>query len=291
MEPPHPTFSSPTYKVYTKPSLDSPIPRPGKGWTRFLCVSDTHRKPIPMVDGDILIHAGDFTTFTHGFKGALNWIKELRIPQKVLIAGNHEFNLDVKCRNKLYEKVPEILAVGTPKMELDEDRAMLTDSSAIEAGLTYLEAGSASIPSGAHSDKEWSTYGSPYTPEYGTMGFSYSRDQENCELLGSFARHKLRQPQAIWAPIPRDTEILVTHGPPLGILDISRHGRSHVGCPGLAHTVQHRLQHVRLHVFGHIHEGRGVEIHQGAMGQDIVFVNAACQHHKNPLPIVVDLRN
>ncbi|KAH7340819.1 Metallo-dependent phosphatase [Rhizoctonia solani] len=268
MELPQPSHSGATYQVYTNFPLGVPIPRPGENWTRFICVSDTHKKAIPLADGDILIHAGDFTTFSQGFKTALDWIKELRHPQKVLIAGNHEFNLDSQRRNEIYGRVDSQMAA-----ELDEERIMLTDQSATDANLTYLEASSAEIQSG--SNKKWSIYGSPYTPEYGTMGFSYPRNAENI----------------VWTHVPQNTEVLVTHGPPFGILDLAKYGKIHVGCPGLSHAVLHRLPRVRLHVYGHIHESRGVEIHQGSTGQNIVFVNAACRDLKNPQPIIVDLKN
>lgn len=35
----------------------------------------------------------------------------------------------------------------------------------------------------------------------------------------------------------------------------------------------------------------GVEVHKGMEGKEIVFVNAACRDHRNPLPIIVDLKN
>ncbi|CAE6416292.1 unnamed protein product [Rhizoctonia solani] len=268
MELPQSSHSGPTYQVYTNFPLGVPIPRPGKDWTRFICISDTHKKTLPLVDGDVLIHAGDFTTFSQGFKPALDWIKELRHPQKVLIAGNHEFNLDSKCRSAFYGRVGSQMAA-----DLDEERRMLTDESAVDSNLTYLEVTSAEIP-GA-SGKKWSVYGSPYTPEFGTMGFSYPRSAES----------------TIWADVPQNTEVLVTHGPPFGILDLSRHDKGHVGCPALAHAVLHCLPRVRLHVYGHIHESRGVEVHTGFGGQDVIFVNAACRDLKHPQPIIVDLKN
>ncbi|CAE6460427.1 unnamed protein product [Rhizoctonia solani] len=268
MELPQPSHSGPTYQVYTSFPLGVPIPRPGKDWTRFICISDTHKKTLPLVDGDVLIHAGDFTTFGKGFKSALDWIKELRHRQKVLIAGNHEFNLDSQCRSTIYGRIDPQTAA-----ELDEERRMLSDESAVDANLTYLEVASAEI-AGA-SDKKWSIHGSPYTPEFGTMGFSYPRSAEN----------------TVWAGVPQNTEVLVTHGPPFGILDFSSHGKGHVGCPALTHAALHRLPRVRLHVYGHIHESRGAEIRTGSAGQDIVFVNAACRDLKHPQPIVVDLKN
>lgn len=51
--------SSPHCRVDPVPH-DAPKP---PGYTRFVCVSDTHSRtdPIQMPYGDVLIHAGDFT--------------------------------------------------------------------------------------------------------------------------------------------------------------------------------------------------------------------------------------
>ncbi len=68
--------------------------------------------------------------------------------------------------------------------------------------------------------------------------------------------------------IPQDIDILITHSPPLGILDNTR--RARVGCPNLGNQVQ-KMQKLKLHLFGHIHEGYGME--EGALGTK--FVNAS----------------
>ena len=81
-----PITSSPTYRVYSKYSLDNLSPHPGPEWTRFVCISDTHRKQTPMVDGDVLIHAGDFSSFTNGFRQSLDWIKSLPHGQKMYVS-------------------------------------------------------------------------------------------------------------------------------------------------------------------------------------------------------------
>lgn len=36
---------------------------PGAGWTRFVCVSDTHSRKYPIPSGDVFIHAGDLTGY------------------------------------------------------------------------------------------------------------------------------------------------------------------------------------------------------------------------------------
>lgn len=52
-----------------------------------------------------------------------------------------------------------------------------------------------------------------------------------------------------WAEIPADTDVLITHGPPAGVLD------GGAGSVSLAKTV--RRIHPQIHCFGHVHEGRG----------------------------------
>jgi Icc-related predicted phosphoesterase len=60
---------------------------------------------------------------------------------------------------------------------------------------------------------------------------------------------------ATWATIPDDTDILVTHGPPFGHGDLVINGNR-----GGSETLLRRLEELpqlRLHVYGHIHEGGG----------------------------------
>jgi Icc-related predicted phosphoesterase len=63
-----------------------------------------------------------------------------------------------------------------------------------------------------------------------------------------------------WDMIPENTDVLVTHGPPYGILDQCPDWQDHtksvsVGCEELLKAVQ-RIK-PRVHIFGHIHEGYG----------------------------------
>ncbi|KAG8774415.1 hypothetical protein FRC12_001984 [Ceratobasidium sp. 428] len=62
--------------------------------------------------------------------------------------------------------------------------------------------------------------------------------------------------RAVWEDIPLDTDILITHGPPIHHLDMTRGSKS-AGCPALLDKIR-RVQPI-LHVFGHIHESRGIE--------------------------------
>ena len=78
---------------------------------KIVCISDTHGrtddKNFPAIpDGDILLHAGDFT-----YKGQKEhvfefneWLGTLPHRHKIVIAGNHEKILDSKL-----EKNPEVI--------------------------------------------------------------------------------------------------------------------------------------------------------------------------------------
>lgn len=53
--------------------------------------------------------------------------------------------------------------------------------------------------------------------------------------------------------IPDDTDVLITHTPPVGHGDLCSSG-VRAGCVELLTTVQKRVK-PKYHVFGHIHEG------------------------------------
>jgi Icc-related predicted phosphoesterase len=82
-------------------------------------------------------------------------------------------------------------------------------------------------------------WGSPIQPWFYDWAFNRNRGSE-------IKQH--------WNKIPTDTEILITHGPPYRILDLTKRGEE-VGCEDLLN----RLNQVKpsLHIFGHIHEGYG----------------------------------
>jgi len=59
--------------------------------------------------------------------------------------------------------------------------------------------------------------------------------------------------------IPDDIDILITHGPPLGYGDFC-FSQMRAGCSELLSTIQQRVK-PKIHVFGHIHEGKHVKTH------------------------------
>ena len=88
-----------------------------------------------------------------------------------------------------------------------------------------------------------------------------------------------------WKHIPNGADVLVTHGPPLGRGDYCRSG-DRVGCVDLLNEVQERIR-PRVHVFGHVHESRGV-----TYDGNTLFVNASSCSLENRYDnhcIVIDL--
>jgi Icc-related predicted phosphoesterase len=111
--------------------------------------------------------------------------------------------------------------------------------------ITYLE------DSGATIDglKFW---GSPWTLGYPWMAFTYRA------IEGGETR---------WTSVPDDINVLVTHGPPHGILDRDYEGQR-IGDALLYKRV--KTIRPKLHLFGHVHDQNGVIERLGT-----TFVNAA----------------
>jgi Icc-related predicted phosphoesterase len=125
---------------------------------------------------------------------------------------------------------------------------------------------------------EWQSYkiwGSPYSPTYG-VGWAFNADR------GSDIKK-------YWDLIPEDTNILITHGPPYGFLDKTEvyfGGMDSVGCEVLADKIK-SLKNLKAHIFGHIHDGYGVEEKDG-----VFYVNASSAQHGYSLirePLVIEL--
>ena len=81
-------------------------------------------------------------------------------------------------------------------------------------------------------------YGASWVPML--HGFAFFADDEFLERA--------------WSRIPEDVDVLITHTPPLGILDVSSRGKS-LGCRYLADRLKDLSP--TLHCFGHVHRSRG----------------------------------
>lgn len=107
-------------------------------------------------------------------------------------------------------------------------------------------------------------YGSPWQPWFMDWAFNAPR--------GEVLARK-------WVRIPDYTDVLITHGPPQGILDSNIHPddtRVNFGCADLLK----RVNEVKptYHIFGHIHGSYGQQVEE-----DTTFVNTSiCTENYDP---------
>lgn len=112
-------------------------------------------------------------------------------------------------------------------------------------------------------------YGTPHQPEFCHWAFNLKRGQEILDK---------------WNLIPSDTDILITHTPPIGFNDLCCSG-VRAGCVELLSTIQKRVKPM-YNIFGHVHESYGV-----SSDGKVVYINASTcniQYLPNNPPIVFD---
>ncbi|KAL8921892.1 MAG: hypothetical protein Q9208_005496 [Pyrenodesmia sp. 3 TL-2023] len=254
--------------------MTAPSPKTIK--TRFTIISDTHTtSPFPPTDtahayrsplppADVLLHAGDLTNigYIHEHESAFNTISSASAELKIVIAGNHDITLDEKYYRStgarfLHRNIPEDTAAV---------REIWTGEKAKEKGVVYLEEGVRRFT--LRNGATFTIYTSPYQPEFCDWAFPYSRDEDRFNPSPSSPSTLPENP----IPNHPDIDILLTHGPPHGILDETRTGEN-VGCEHLLRAVKRCRP--RLHCFGHIHEGWGAERHDWSTGsRDTVEVDS-----------------
>ena len=105
-------------------------------------------------------------------------------------------------------------------------------------------------------------YGSPWQPRFHNWAFNVNRGWDIAQK---------------WEKIPQDTDILITHGPLLGILDITNISER-VGCEDLYKKVMEIKP--KVHAFGHIHSSYGMKemdgmtfINASNLGEDYLYQN------------------
>lgn len=194
---------------------------------RIVVISDTHslHRQVTLPEGDLLIHAGDFTVSGGGdydlgvIRDFNDWLAQQSHQYKVVVPGNHD---------RLFEDEP--LAA----------RALITNARLVQDEAFEIE-----------GLKLWA---SPWTPKFHSDYWKFHKNQG-------------RQLQEHWAQIPEGLDVLITHGPPLAVLDYVpsfryNTGRAivmegdHAGDEDLYAHVLLRAK-PKVHVFGHIHAGYG----------------------------------
>ena len=140
--------------------------------------------------------------------------------------------------------------------DLCVERNFITKIDFMKNGIIYLENDYTEV----EGLKIW---GSPFTPSFGE-GWAFNK-----------RRDKLHD---VWKHIPDDTDIVVSHGPPKGILDLS-YSRENVleFCGDEALRKRMYLLKPKLCLFGHIHNNEDI-INAGTMklsNHDTIYSNGS----------------
>ncbi len=249
--------------------------------TRYVldCASDTHgthkalkfKAPEDLEDREwFFVHAGDSTKTgaKHELTDFAHWVARLPHAHKVVIVGNHERETDPVWIANERARIEASLKFKLPRDADDRDKLMwnnqlkrekdrlkklkVVDAQGILGSVcTYLHDQDTEIAGVKF-------YGSPYTPRFFSWGYQYDRTPEA---------------DVRWAQIPDGTHVVITHGPPNGILDEAHDSDNytkivHAGCSALRRRVLAIKPNV--HIFGHIHDWFGASV-----VDEVVFVNAA----------------
>lgn len=120
-------------------------------------------------------------------------------------------------------------------------------------GVIYLEHGYADIDNRV-------IFGSPYTPNFGNWYFMKDR--------GKIARY--------WEDLEKNIDVLITHGPPKGILDLTENRDYSLEQCGDNALYKKVIQvKPKFHIFGHIHDFKDCKNTGMLKRGDTTFINAA----------------
>jgi Icc-related predicted phosphoesterase len=116
-------------------------------------------------------------------------------------------------------------------------------------------------------------YGSPWQPRFFDWAFNVDRGSDELDQ--------------IWAKIPEDIDILLTHGPAWGYLDRVTGREDHLGCELLKQHIHTRVKPL-VHACGHIHTGRGY-----LFNETTHFINSSILDEKyritfNPIDVTIN---
>lgn len=117
-----------------------------------------------------------------------------------------------------------------------------------------------------HEHKGVNFFGAPWVPDLFGQAF-FTKD------------HKLSEK---WSDIPDNVDVLITHTPPAGILDVSSRGLT-LGCQHLLTAIE-RTQPT-IHCFGHVHASSGVHKNGNTTFVNAALVNSQYELSRKPYEI------
>lgn len=186
---------------------------------KIVCISDTHLE----IKGDLKLPDGD--VLIHAGDHTHNGTKS-------------QLNDAAKWLGQYRTQFERVFTVAGNHDFIAQDEPGFANIAFARHGVKYLE------DQGVWYNDVY-FYGSPWQPYFFQWAFNFPEKDGGIHA------------KRVWDYIPARTNVLITHGPPLGILDKTKGGwDTRVGCPHLLDRIG-KLKHLKLHVFGHIHEQNG----------------------------------
>jgi predicted phosphohydrolase len=215
---------------------------------RITFLSDTHTLHNKvngfLPGGDILLHAGDLSS-----RGYITELENF-----------------FKWYDKIDNYDTKAFICGNHDFGFQDDYEKLKGILTGYKTIDYLQDDWMGV--GEDMDNMVKIWGSPWQPEFHNWAFNLPRGE------------KLKEK---WDMIPADTDILITHGPPLGKLDYVPYDRVNVGCEELMKRVEEIKP--KIHVFGHIHEGYGYVFDGSTHYINAAVLNGRYEFRNRPLTI------
>ena len=217
---------------------------------RIVVISDTHGHHAelePLPAGDVLIHAGDFSVYHKACTA-----ESVKAFDEWLGRQTQYKHRFVTCGN--HEVALDVSGRDPPPLK----------------NATWLHC--------SHADAEGlRIFGAPFRPGRGSCYKAEAFGRKVCEL------------EAIWSRMGDGgrPDIVVTHGPPYGVLDEERTG--HMGDWVLLEWIG--KVRPQVHVFGHVHGTHGARLWTPSKDESVAFINASTLDGRNGLnpPVVFDI--
>jgi Icc-related predicted phosphoesterase len=215
---------------------------------RITLISDSHNKHNLLngflPGGDLLIHAGDISS--RGY--------------------THEIENFAKWYDKINNYDTKVFICGNHDFGFQDDNERVKGLLTGYKNIDYLQDDWMMV--GEEYERMIKIWGSPWQPEFHNWAFNLPRGE------------KLKEK---WDMIPVDTDILITHGPPMGKLDYVPYDNVNVGCEDLLTRIQDIKP--KIHVFGHIHEGYGYVFDGTTHFINAAVLNGRYEYQNKPLTI------
>jgi Icc-related predicted phosphoesterase len=188
---------------------------------RITTISDTHNKHKSITPflpgGDILIHAGDLTSmgYKHEIEKFCKWFDSIDNYDLKVFIAG---NHDYGFQERFEETMEIVNSYNT---------------------IFYLQDDWIGFQKG--DLREIKIWGSPWQPEFYNWAFNLPRNGKELE--------------AKWNLITDDSDIVVTHGPAYGYVDMVYDRYDNLGCEKLIQRIEQF--NPSIHICGHIHTGYG----------------------------------